>query len=47
MDVVENVLHSEDNLNVMEGFSDPLGEARIQCGGTNGSPIINVQDVIF
>ena len=47
MDAVENVLQSEENLNVMEGFDVQLGVARIERGGTNGNPIINVQDARF
>ena len=47
MDAVENVLQSEENLNAMKGFDVQLGVARFERGGTNGNPIINVQDARF
>ena len=47
MEAVENVLQSEENLDVTDGFDVQLGVARIERGGTNGRPITNVQDARF
>ena len=47
MVAVENVLQSEENLDVTDGFDVQLGVARIERGGTNGRPITNVQDARF
>ena len=47
MEAMENVLQSEENLKVTEGFEVQLGVARMEHGGANGHPIINVQEARF
>ena len=43
MEAVENVLQSQEELNVVEGFDVQLAVARVERGGANGRPITNVQ----